>query len=73
METDHCPQCGHPWGSHQRAESMGERCVYMVAYPHRCGCTADNPTRVAEDRIARAAWHGLMGYPAEHTQTGRRD
>ncbi len=61
MSDETCPKCSHLWGSHQRAESMGDRCVYMVSHPHQCGCTEDNPARVAEDQRARAAWNSYMG------------
>lgn len=55
-----CPDCHHPWGSHQ-GRNGGQQCVYRQSPGASCACRVMNPRVVAEDRLAAAAWNGLLG------------
>jgi len=59
--SENCPECGHPWGSHQ-GRNGGQTCVYRLNQI-RCPCKRMNPEVEAEDRRAARAWNGLMGRP----------
>lgn len=61
VDADTCPDCKHPWRSHQ-GRNGGEKCVYRAYGGYVCPCRRMDPAVEAEDRAAGAAWRAFMGY-----------
>ena len=55
-----CPDCNHPWGSHQ-GRNGGQRCVFGYSSEPDCPCKNMNPETEAEDHHAAGVWNAFMG------------